>query len=73
VMPGQACAYKIGMMKILKLRERAKAELGERFDLKTFHRVLLTNGSVPLPLMERLGDEMIEPAKSGTSVSRAGG
>ena len=63
VMPGQACAYKIGMMKILELRQKAKAELGERFDLKQFHRVLLTNGSVPLPLMERLVDEMIESAK----------
>ncbi len=63
VMPGQACAYKIGMMKILELRERAKAELGERFDLKQFHRLLLTNGSMPLPLLERLVDEMIESAK----------
>ncbi len=63
VMPGQACAYKIGMMKILELRERAKAELGDRFDLKEFHRVLLTNGSMPLPLLERLVDEMIASAK----------
>ena len=63
VMPGQACAYKIGMMKILELREKAKAELGERFDLRQFHRLLLTNGSVPLPLMERLVDEMIESGK----------
>ncbi len=64
IMPGQACAYKIGMMKILELREKARAELGERFDLRDFHRVLLTNGAVPLPLLERLVDELIESEKS---------
>lgn len=63
VMPGQACAYKIGMMKILELREKAKRELGERFDLRQFHRLLLTNGSMPLPLLERLVDDMIESGK----------
>ena len=40
-MPGQACAYKIGMMKILELREMAKSKLGDQFDLKEFHNVVL--------------------------------
>lgn len=60
VMPGQACAYKIGMMKILELRERAKTKLGDRFNLKNFHRVVLQNGAVPLEILEKLVDEYID-------------
>ncbi len=59
VMPGQACAYKIGMMKILELREKAKKELGDKFDLKQFHNVVLKNGAVPLDILEELIDEYI--------------
>lgn len=51
VMPGQACAYKIGMMKILELREKAKLKLGSKFDLREFHRVVLENGDVPLDVL----------------------
>ena len=54
VMPGQATAYKVGMMEILKLREEAKAALGDKFDLREFHDVLLKSGSVPLTLMREL-------------------
>jgi uncharacterized protein (DUF885 family) len=57
--PGQACAYKVGQLKILELRERAKAALGPRFDLKDFHAVVLENGGVPLTLLEKLVDEWI--------------
>lgn len=60
VMPGQACAYKIGMMKILELREKAKTKLGDKFDLKQFHNVVLKNGAVPLDILEELIDEYIE-------------
>ena len=67
ILPGQACAYKIGMMKILELRRKAQDELGERFDLRDFHRVLLTAGSMPLPLLERLINELIESKKVGGS------
>ncbi len=51
VMPGQACAYKIGMMKILQLREKTKLALGPKFDLREFHRVILENGAVPLDIL----------------------
>ncbi|MFK7953010.1 MAG: DUF885 family protein [Ekhidna sp.] len=60
VMPGQACAYKIGMMKILELREKAKSEMGDAFDLKEFHNVVLKNGAVPLDILEELINEYIK-------------
>ncbi|NCT18239.1 MAG: DUF885 domain-containing protein [Flavobacteriaceae bacterium CG02_land_8_20_14_3_00_34_13] len=52
VMPGQATAYKIGMIKILQLREQAKEKLGDTFDIREFHDVILTNGSLPLNILE---------------------
>lgn len=59
VMPGQACAYKIGMFKILALRERAMNALGQRFSLREFHDVVLKNGSLPLTLLEQVVNEWI--------------
>jgi uncharacterized protein (DUF885 family) len=59
VMPGQACAYKIGEIKIVALREKAKKALGAKFNLRQFHNVVLKNGSVPLELLERVVDEYI--------------
>ncbi len=59
VMPSQATAYKIGMNKILMLREGAKQKLGEAFDIKEFHDVVLTNGAVPLTILEELIDQWI--------------
>ncbi|MCK7595383.1 DUF885 domain-containing protein [Pseudomarimonas salicorniae] len=53
VNPGQALAYKVGMNTILRLREEARAALGERFSLKDFHDVVLTGGDMPLTLLER--------------------
>jgi uncharacterized protein (DUF885 family) len=58
-MPGQACAYKVGQLKILELRARARAALGTRFNLKDFHAVILENGGVPLTLLEQEVDEWI--------------
>jgi uncharacterized protein (DUF885 family) len=62
--PGQACAYKVGQLKILELRERAKAALGPKFDIRDFHAVVLDNGGVPLTLLESLVDEWIAKTKS---------
>jgi uncharacterized protein (DUF885 family) len=62
--PGQACAYKVGQLKILELRERAKASLGSKFNLKDFHAVVLENGGVPLTLLEKLVDEWIARTKT---------
>jgi len=62
--PGQAAAYEIGMLKILELRQRAMKELGDDFDLKEFHRVILEAGSVPLPVLERVVTDYVE-SRSG--------
>tara|TARA_R110002051_G_scaffold324920_1_gene424594 strand:- start:9089 stop:10939 length:1851 start_codon:yes stop_codon:yes gene_type:complete len=62
VMPGQACAYKIGMLKILELREMAKTALGARFDLRDFHDVVLKNGAVPLEILEEVVQTYIDDA-----------
>lgn len=51
--PGQALAYKIGQLKILELREQAKAKLGDRFDLRAFHDQVLGGGALPLSLLEQ--------------------
>lgn len=63
VMPAQATAYKIGMMKFLELREKAKAELGEKFDLKVFHDVVLRDGALPLNIVEENVMNWVEKAK----------
>jgi uncharacterized protein (DUF885 family) len=54
VMPGQACSYKIGQLRILELRERARVALGARFSMKEFHNMVLSNGAIPLTLLERV-------------------
>ncbi len=60
VWPAQATEYKIGMLKILELRQKARTTLGDAYDPKEFHRVILLNGSVPLPILERIVDEYIQ-------------
>lgn len=64
VMPGQACSYKLGMLKIEALRAKAEAALGARFDLKSFHDEILLTGAVPLPVLEQKVDRWIA-AKAG--------
>ena len=64
VMPGQATAYKIGMNKILELRKKAKKELGAAFDIRKFHEVILTNGAVPLDILEELVNTYINQEKA---------
>lgn len=51
--PGQATAYKIGMIKIMELRSKSEKELGSKFDLREFHEVVLRNGTIPLNILER--------------------
>jgi uncharacterized protein (DUF885 family) len=63
VMPGQALAYKVGMLKILELRERAKTALGAKFDIREFHDAVLTNGSMPLSVLENVIDAYIAGKK----------
>ena len=59
VMPGQATAYKIGMLKIVELREKARTALGDQFDIREFHDVVLANGPVPLNILEQFVDGYI--------------
>ena len=63
VWPGQATAYKVGMLKILELRAEAQAELGDKFDIKGFHDTVLGGGALPLALLERRVDEWVEAQK----------
>jgi len=58
--PGQATAYMVGMLEIQALRQQAMDQLGDRFDLKEFHRVVLSNGSMPLEVLERVVQDYID-------------
>ena len=59
VWPAQATSYKMGMLKILELRKKAKAAMGDRFDIKEFHTIVLDQGIVPLFILEELIDDWI--------------
>ena len=62
--PGQALSYKIGQLKILELRKRAEEHLGEAFDIRMFHRIVLGSGPMPLYLLENLIDQWIASSKN---------
>jgi uncharacterized protein (DUF885 family) len=68
--PGQAVAYKVGQLEILRLREQAKQRLGQRFDIRAFHDVVLSNGAVTLPVLRELVDAWVtsveKPKKSAS-------
>lgn len=67
VMPGQACAYKIGMLKIIELRSKAQTELGNKFKLTDFHDVVLKNGSMPIAILQRVVEQYISETKTKAS------
>ena len=69
-MPGQALSYKIGMIKILDLRDRAEAALGEKFDIRDFHDVVLKNGAVALPILDALVDAYIEDKQAAKGATQ---
>lgn len=69
--PGQALAYKIGQLKIKELRERARKELGDKFDLKEFHDVVLGSGSLPLDVLERMVNDWISATRKTATQNRA--
>lgn len=54
VWPGQACAYMLGKLEILRLRDKAKAELGAKFDIRQFHDAVLLGGAVPLAILDKI-------------------
>jgi uncharacterized protein (DUF885 family) len=60
VLPGQACSYKIGQLKILELRKKAMESLGKAFDIREFHNAVLKLGSVPLDVLEAEIERMIK-------------
>ncbi|MGH6873022.1 MAG: DUF885 domain-containing protein [Rhizomicrobium sp.] len=63
VQPGQACAYMLGKLTILRLRDKAKKALGAKFDIRTFHAAVLTGGAVPLSVLETVVDNYIAAHK----------
>jgi uncharacterized protein (DUF885 family) len=67
--PTQALAYKIGALTIQRLRKKAEAELGPKFDIRAFHAQVLMTGSLPLPILEKKIDRWIAATKAGQAVS----
>jgi uncharacterized protein (DUF885 family) len=62
--PSQATAYKVGALTIQRLRDKAKAELGDRFDIREFHAQVLNTGALPLQILEQKIDRWIAAKKS---------
>jgi uncharacterized protein (DUF885 family) len=62
--PAQALSYKTGQLKFLELRERARKELGSKFDIRTFHDEMLSGGSMPSDLLETRTDSWIAQQRS---------
>ena len=67
VLPGQALSYKVGMLTILELRQRAQEQLGEDFDIREFHDAVLKNGAVPMQVLEEVVDAYIKAEQDGSN------
>ena len=71
VIPGQACAFKIGMLRMQAMRNRAEQALGDDFDIRDFHRVILDNGAMPLDLLDGVIDQWIDDGGGGSGGFKA--
>jgi uncharacterized protein (DUF885 family) len=60
--PGQALAYKLGQLELLRLRAEARDRLGERFDIRAFHDAVLEGGALPLPVLREAVERRLAPA-----------
>jgi uncharacterized protein (DUF885 family) len=69
VWPGQALGYKLGELKILELRRRARDALGERFDLRAFNQEILDHGALPLPVLEHVIADWLARVKGGAPLA----
>jgi uncharacterized protein (DUF885 family) len=69
VWPGQALGYKLGELKIIELRAKAKQALSDKLDIKVFHEKLLENGALPLDLLEQKMDQWLESAKAANAAA----
>jgi uncharacterized protein (DUF885 family) len=69
VAPGQACAYKMGQLKILELRARAKRQLGKDFDLRKFNDIVLAGGALPLAVLDGVVTRFITSQSTSTRAS----
>jgi uncharacterized protein (DUF885 family) len=67
VWPGQADSYEVGEHEILALRDRARAELGTRFDIRKFHNAVIDHGSLPLPVLDQVIAAWIDAQRSGSA------
>jgi uncharacterized protein (DUF885 family) len=71
VNPGQACAYKVGMLKVEELRERAQRELGNKFDQREFHDAVLKSGAMPLEILEAQINAYIQAKHAPATTSKS--
>jgi uncharacterized protein (DUF885 family) len=67
--PGQALSYKLGQLKFVELRERARKELGPKFDIRTFHDEMLSGGVLPLDLLEARTESWVKAQKAGAQIT----
>jgi len=71
--PSQALAYKVGQLKITELRDKAKAALGDKFDIREYHSQVLDTGALPLPILEKKIDAWIGAKQAGVGAPQGSG